>query len=110
MAGIIDIRFNQQTKRWTAKPRFAYDANSYKNGAASAESSDPSSAVWRLMDMLPEAIAQKLSLACPVRIYRSPEYEYMDDKCIEVDGHKPTQEEWGQRRRDYLLQKKLGHI
>ena len=107
MAGIIDIRFDYKTRIWTAKPRFAYDAESYRNGAVSAQAKTPDQAVYALADKMPEDIKRQLLIACPERIYRSPEYEWMDDKCIEVDGHCPWRGEWAERRRKYLLDKEI---
>lgn len=47
-------------------------------------------------------MARRVQLACPQRIYRSPEYEWMSDKCIEVDGHCPSRQEWQERRLAYM--------
>ena len=105
--GIIDIRYNTHSKRWTAKPRFAFDAESYRNGAPSAEGNDPAGAVYNLCAKLPEDMARRLQIVCPERIYRSPEYEYMDDKCVEVDGHRPNGNEFAIRRSNYLTRKQI---
>lgn len=105
MAGIIDIRYNLKTRRWVAKPRFAYDRESYQNGAPSVEGLTPYLAAYNLTQLLPEELGRQLSQQIPHRIYRSPEYEWKDDKCVEMDGHCPYRYEWGQRRIKYLREK-----
>lgn len=107
MAGTIDVRYNARTRKWVAKPRFVYDAETMKNGAPSVEGSTPAIAVYNLCELLPTEMARKLKIACPERLYRSPEYEWADDKCIDVDGHCPNRYEWADRRRLYLLRKTI---
>ena len=107
MAGIVDIRFDFQKHVWRAQPRFAFDRESMLNGAPSAEGTSPQSALYALCDLLPLQMANDLQRYCPQRIYRSPEYIYMDDKCIEMDGHCPTREEWAIRRRAYMVQRSI---
>lgn len=107
MAGIIDIRYNVHTRRWTAKPRFVWSRETMEKGAPSVEGITPNLAVAELIPLLPEEMGRKLGIANPQRIYRSPEYEWKDDKCIEVDGHCPNRNEWGDRRRAYLRKKQL---
>lgn len=102
MAGIIQIRYNFKTKRWTAKPDFAHPAWGWKENAPSADAADSSTAIYNLCDLLPEDMAHSVQLACPERVYRSPEYEWMSDKCIEVDGHCPCRKEWWDRRLKYM--------
>lgn len=105
MAGIIDIRYNTRTRRWSAKPRFVYSRETMENGAPSAEGITPNLAVASLVALLPEEMGRKLQLANPERIYRSPEYEWVNDKCIEVDGHCPNRREWWDRRIAYERKK-----
>lgn len=108
MAGIIDIRKNLKTGRWIARPRFSYDAESFKNGPASAEGLDPAGALYALSELMPEDKAIQIRRYCPERIYRSPEYVWMNDKCMELDGHCPRKEEWAKRRADFLFDCRMG--
>ena len=107
MAGIIDVR-RIDYHRWVAQPRFAYDRESLENGAPAVEGVSPMMAVYNLAERLPEEMRLKLIRLCPEHFYQSPEYEYERDKCIDMDGHFPTMQEFRKRRSDYLLQKKLG--
>lgn len=110
MAGIIDIRYNPKTRRWVAKPRFVWDAETMKNGAPTAEGASPTAAAYEIAQLLPDEMGAKLSWHIPRRIYRSPEYEWMDDKCIEVDGHCPSRYEFQKRRATYLRKKEIESI
>lgn len=110
MAGIIDVRYNFKTKRWTAKPRFSYDSESYANGPASGDGIDPMGALYALANKLPLDLANKINTNVPRRIYRSPEYIWMNDKCLEIDGHCPGKEEWVRRRKNFLTEIRLGHV
>lgn len=110
MAGIIDIRFNYKQHIWTAKPRFSYDRDSFMNGAPSAEGCNYLDALYNLCALLPEDMANKIRIYSPRRIYRSPEYIWMNDKCIEVDGHCPNRIEWARRRSDFLREQKMENI
>ena len=107
MAGIIDIRYDMRTRRWTARPTFGHPACGFADKAPSAEAGYPAGAVYELCRLLPEDMARRVQLACPQRIYRSPEYNYMDDKCIEVDGHCPRRDEWARRRLAYMRKNNL---
>lgn len=109
--GIIDIRYNWKTHRWTAKPRFViWEKGMIRHEAPTTEASDPASAVYELCRLLPEDYGRRLQIACPERMYRSPEYEYMDDKCIEIDGHIPSQREFDERRSKYLFRKQIDEV
>ena len=110
MAGIIDIRYNYKTRRWTAKPRFAWNAETYRNGIPSAEGLTPADAAYRIAELLPEEMGRRLSWGIPRRIYRSPEYEWMNDKCIEVDGHCPSRQEWAERHLAYQRAKAIKNV
>ena len=108
MAGIIDIRKNIKTGRWVARPRFAWDMETIRNGVPSADGIDPEMALYNLSDFMPEDMANQIRLHCH-RSYRSPEYVWMYDRCMEMDGHCPRREEWAKRRADFLLDCKLGN-
>ena len=110
MAGIIDIRYNLNTRRWTAKPRFSWNAETYHNGVPSAEGTTPADAAYNIALLMPDEMGARLSRGIPRRIYRSPEYEWMDDKCIEIDGHCPSLEEWARRRDAYLRKKIISNV
>lgn len=105
MAGIVDIKYNILTRLWTAKPRFAYDKESFENGAPQATGHTAAIAVYNLCDKLPEDMANQLRKYCPSRIYNSPESPMFTTgyKCIEVDGHCPNSDEWRSRRDEYIL-------
>lgn len=107
MAGIIDIRYNIKTRRWTAQPRFAWDAETMANGAPSVDGITPSDAAMKIAELLPIEMGSKLSCQIPRRIYRSPEYEWVDDKCVEIDGHCPTKQEWADRYIVYRRSKEM---
>ena len=107
MAGIIDIRYDISRHIWTAKPRFASPDWGWADNAPSANGSTPYLAICELSSLLPIDMGRRLLANSPRRIYRSPEYEYMDDKCIDADGHLPNREEWARRRREYLFDKKF---
>lgn len=105
MGAIIDIRYNYHTKLWTAKPRFSYVGMPDPAHGIVHEASSPycETALEKLLRMMPEEIAAPISWYIPRRIYHSPEYEWMDDKCIETDGNCPNRWEWGERRRKYVI-------
>ena len=96
MAGTIDIRFDYAKHIWTAKPRFADRAWGFN--PPSAEGRTYYDALANLTDKLPDEMANKVRMNSPRRIYRSPELIWMDDRCIDIDGHCPSREEYRQRR------------
>lgn len=108
MSGIVDVRMCEKTGRWHAKPRFVFDRESMEHGAPSGEGSDPTTALYDLCRKMPLELANKIQMYCH-RMYRSPEYVWMNDKCMELDGHFPTREEWAKRRMDFEIDVKLGH-
>ena len=109
MAGIIDIRFNLKEKRWTAQPRFAYDAQSYQNGAAIGIGRFPDMALYDLCEKVPLNIANQIRIHMHNRTYASPERELGEiHKCLDLDGHRPTPDEFRRRHADYITEKKLG--
>ena len=65
------------------------------------------SALEDLLRKMPEDIAMPISLMIPRHIYRSPEWEWPDDRCIETDGHLPGRAEYRSRRFDYIRKKEI---
>ena len=109
MAGIIDIKYDREKKTWTAKPRFANPAWGWADAAPSFEARLLPNALYGLCNMLPLDMANALRMHYPRRMYNSPERELGSvDKCIDVDGHCPSQEEFNRRhfafKRNQLVQ------
>ena len=103
MAGIIDIRYDHFRREWTAKPRFAYDAESYAHGAPSFTAPKLDQAFYGLCELLPVEMSRQLRLHFPRHMYASPERDLgSNDKCIEVDGHCPSQAEFNERHFRYM--------
>lgn len=108
MAGTIDIRFDHQKHIWTAKPRFAHAAWGWD--APTAEGRSFYDAIANLTDKLPDEMANAVRMNTPRRIYRSPELIWVDDRCIDIDGHCPSREEYRQRRAAWELKQKFGRV
>ena len=95
-----------KTKMWTAKPRFVYDMDTMEHGAPSVTEHRLENAFFGLCKKLPEDMANRLRFNYPRRMYNSPERELGSiDKCIEVDGHCPCQEEFNRRHFAYMRAK-----
>lgn len=109
MAGIIDIRCDS-IHHWKAQPRFSYDAESYKNGAAIGYGRTRWEALSDLCTKVPLDIANKIRMHQNKRMYTSPERDLGEEHmCLDVDGHFPTPEEYRKRHDEYVMAKKLGH-
>ena len=105
MALTIDIRYNPETKRWTAKPRFHYDQESAFNGPKSGEGTTPDMAIHDLCRFLPPEMVRPIQVHTPQRIYYSPECDFMHGekaKCLDVDGHCPSQKEFEMRHFEWM--------
>lgn len=103
MAGIIDIRYNPSTKMWSAHPRFVYDQETMEHGAPTCVGQTLQQAFYDLCEKLPSDMANSLRANYPRRLYNSPERELGSiDRCIEVDGHCPSREEFNRRRFVYM--------
>lgn len=109
MAGIIDIRYNLHERRWEARPRFAYDAQSYREGPPTGIGRFPDVALYDLCNRVPLEIANSIRMYMDRRMYQAPERDLGENhRCLDMDGHRPTPDEFAKRHADYLLQKKLG--
>ena len=61
-----------------------------------------------LIDKIPEELARPLSIHRHSRVYYSPESEWTDDRCVEIDGHCPARDEWRQRHEAWVRSKQIG--
>lgn len=111
--GIVDIQYDIKTKTWTAKPRFSYPGmpDFVKNIVHEGHGRVWQEALDDLIHQLPQDLAQPLSRHRYGRVYNSPERELgSDDRCVEVDGHWPSPQEFRKRHDDWVLRRQLGNI
>lgn len=92
-----------------ARPTFTCKGMDFNDPVPEGKWTDPWIAYLRLIPLLPESIREQAGSVDKWRMYRAPEYIHMDDRCVELDGHKPSRDEWARRRADFLLSRKLGH-
>ena len=103
MACIVDLKFDLIKRVWTAKPRFANPAWGAAENAPSCTERLLPNALYGLCDKLPIMMANAYRKVYPRGIYASPERELgSEDKCIEADGHRPSQEEFNRRHFAYM--------
>ena len=63
-----------------------------------------------LVPKLPPNLQMRVNGLDRWTFYNSPEYIDIADKCVDLDGHRPTREEWRLRRSRFLREVELGHV
>lgn len=118
MSGVIDVRYNykeeNKSKSWTAKPRFGYytdkegKVHDIRNAIGMASSSYM--ALAHLSDQCPAEMANRIRLHID-NTYPSPEADFGSiDRCLDVDGYKPSRAAWQDRRKRYNWEKHIREI
>jgi len=107
--GIIMIRYSFEDHLFHAKPTFVCEGMGYDDPKPEGKWTNAWMAFQRLIPLLPEPIQTQARGVDRWRMYNAPEYISPSDRCVEIDGHKPTKYEWKRRRDNFLLQRELGN-
>lgn len=113
MAGVIRIsyRYEHGMHVWTAKPDFVCVGMTWgqepivEAGSSIIAFHKLREAMYRLD--IPTEYKRMLSFLDRRNFYRSPERDNGMDLCVDMDGKRPTFEQYKERRERYLLRKRI---
>lgn len=113
MAGVIRIsyRYEHGMHVWTAKPDFVCAGMTWgQEPIVEAGSSEVAfhKLRWAMYELdIPTEYKRMLSLLDRRNFYKSPERDNGMDLCVDMDGKRPTFEQYKERREKYLLRKRI---